>query len=191
MPRLTFAVAAIVAMSLPGARVQAQADQQLAMSDQSVVTVEVAQLQMDEAQQAQLTQLQFARDAQQQVDQEVLAEVNREALARTSETSQEAAAATPTGPSMDAATLSPRLKHHNASSKTAMHRRPSPGAGVAFMILGGAALITGLVIGDDAGTVIAVGGALVGLYGLYIYLGRPHGMEQNNRIGLGYKLSTN
>ena len=44
------------------------------------------------------------------------------------------------------------------------------------MIFGGAALVTGLIIGGNAGTVIAVGGALVGLYGLYVYLGRPTGM---------------
>jgi len=69
-------------------------------------------------------------------------------------------------------------------------RRPSRGSGVGLMILGGAALVTGLIIGDNAGTVIAVGGALVGLYGLYVYLGRPSGMEHNDRIGLGYKLAT-
>jgi hypothetical protein len=38
------------------------------------------------------------------------------------------------------------------------------------MVVGGAALLTGLIIGDDPGTVIAVGGAVVGLYGLYQYL---------------------
>jgi hypothetical protein len=35
------------------------------------------------------------------------------------------------------------------------------------MIVGGAAVITGLLIGDDLGAVLAVGGAVVGLYGLY------------------------
>ena len=44
------------------------------------------------------------------------------------------------------------------------------GQPVALMVVGGAALLTGLIIGGDAGTVIAVGGALVGLYGLYEYL---------------------
>lgn len=39
-----------------------------------------------------------------------------------------------------------------------------------LMIVGGAALLTGLIIGEDAGTVLAVGGAGVGLYGLYRYL---------------------
>lgn len=47
---------------------------------------------------------------------------------------------------------------------------PRMGQSVALMIVGGAALITGLVIGDDVGTLIAVGGAGIGLYGLYNYL---------------------
>ncbi len=41
--------------------------------------------------------------------------------------------------------------------------------GRAFAIVGGAAVIAGILIGDDAGTVIAIGGAAVGLYGLYIW----------------------
>jgi hypothetical protein len=40
----------------------------------------------------------------------------------------------------------------------------------ALMIVGGAALLAGLIIGDDAGTLIAVGGAVTGLFGLYQYL---------------------
>ena len=44
------------------------------------------------------------------------------------------------------------------------------GRGEVLMIVGGAALLTGLIIGDDAGTLIAVGGAVVGLYGLYLWL---------------------
>lgn len=41
--------------------------------------------------------------------------------------------------------------------------------GRAFAIVGGAAVIAGILIGDDAGTAIAIGGAAVGLYGLYIW----------------------
>jgi hypothetical protein len=41
---------------------------------------------------------------------------------------------------------------------------------VALMVVGGAALLTGLIIGGNAGTAIAVGGAVVGLVGLYQYL---------------------
>ena len=38
------------------------------------------------------------------------------------------------------------------------------------MIVGGAAFLAGAIIGGDAGTIIMVGGAAVGLYGLYLYL---------------------
>jgi hypothetical protein len=41
--------------------------------------------------------------------------------------------------------------------------------GRAFALVGGAAVIAGILIGDDAGTVIAIGGAAIGLYGLYIW----------------------
>lgn len=44
------------------------------------------------------------------------------------------------------------------------------GRNVAMMLVGGAAVVTGLIIGDDAGTLLAVGGAIVGLYGLYQFL---------------------
>ncbi len=40
----------------------------------------------------------------------------------------------------------------------------------AMMIVGGAALLTGAVVGGDAGTLISVGGAVVFLWGLYQYL---------------------
>lgn len=39
-----------------------------------------------------------------------------------------------------------------------------------LMIVGGAAFVAGLLIGDDVGTVFAVGGATAGLIGLYNYL---------------------
>jgi hypothetical protein len=40
----------------------------------------------------------------------------------------------------------------------------------ALMIVGVAALITGAVIGGDAGTIVMLGGAGIGLYGLYQFL---------------------
>ncbi|MFL5574501.1 MAG: hypothetical protein ACJ79S_00800 [Gemmatimonadaceae bacterium] len=40
----------------------------------------------------------------------------------------------------------------------------------ALMIVGGAAFVAGAIIGDDAGTIIMIAGAGVGLYGLYQYL---------------------
>lgn len=43
------------------------------------------------------------------------------------------------------------------------------GTGLGFMIAGGAALIAGLIIGGTAGNVIAVGGAVLGVYGIIVY----------------------
>ncbi len=40
----------------------------------------------------------------------------------------------------------------------------------ALMIVGGAAMLTGAVVGSDAGLLISVGGAVVFLWGLYQYL---------------------
>ena len=40
----------------------------------------------------------------------------------------------------------------------------------AMIIVGGVALVVGAIIGDTPGTIIMVGGAGVGLYGLYKYL---------------------
>jgi hypothetical protein len=42
-----------------------------------------------------------------------------------------------------------------------------------LMIVGGAALVTGLVVGDDAGTVLILAGAGIGGYGLYLHLSNP------------------
>lgn len=44
------------------------------------------------------------------------------------------------------------------------------GTDAALMIVGGAGLIAGLLIGGGAGTAIAIAGAVMGLYGLYLYL---------------------
>lgn len=49
-------------------------------------------------------------------------------------------------------------------------RRQGLGQPMAMMIVGGAALVAGVVIGGDAGTLIAIGGVVVGLIGLYQYL---------------------
>ena len=43
--------------------------------------------------------------------------------------------------------------------------------GKVAMIVGGAAMIGGLIVGDNAGTAIAVTGLVIGLLGLWTYLG--------------------
>ena len=169
MVKLTFAVAALLAASVVGTRVQAQ-------SEQFVSNDQYAFVQGDP--------VPAAVDAEAPV-----------AISSTLPSAFASQAPAPTGPSTESASLSPRLQSHDALNANSM-RRPSRGSGVGLMIFGGAALITGLIIGDNAGTVIAVGGALVGLYGLYVYLGRPTGMgngqaSHSERIGLGYKLITN
>jgi hypothetical protein len=49
-------------------------------------------------------------------------------------------------------------------------RQASRGSGKMYMIIGGVTFLAGAIIGDDAGTIIMIGGAAVGIYGLYLYL---------------------
>jgi hypothetical protein len=56
----------------------------------------------------------------------------------------------------------------HAAADDASH--PHLGTDVALMIIGGAGFIVGLIIAGPAGIAIAVAGALVGLFGLYMYL---------------------
>jgi hypothetical protein len=77
----------------------------------------------------------------------------------------------PVGPTLDAATVG---IHRDATQSattptnaTPVRRGDQP---TALMIVGGVAFLAGAIIGGDAGTIIMVGGAAVGLYGLYLYL---------------------
>jgi hypothetical protein len=49
-------------------------------------------------------------------------------------------------------------------------RRQRVSQAQALMIVGGATFLAGAIIGDDAGTLIMIGGAGIGIYGLYLYL---------------------
>jgi hypothetical protein len=49
-------------------------------------------------------------------------------------------------------------------------RRRNMGQPVALMVVGGAAVVLGALIGDDVGTVFMIGGAVALLIGLYQYL---------------------
>jgi hypothetical protein len=80
----------------------------------------------------------------------------------------------PAGPTMAAATSGFRAEPdtNQLSAQEAADRAAhgGVGTGAALMIVGGAALIAGLIIGGGAGTALAVGGVLVAAYGLYVIL---------------------
>lgn len=44
------------------------------------------------------------------------------------------------------------------------------GQPIALMAVGGAAIILGAIMDNDAGPILMVGGSVLGLYGLYLYL---------------------
>ena len=74
------------------------------------------------------------------------------------------------GPTLDGATVG--FRH---TSTQTVHAPVTVAAAratnsTALMIVGGAAFLAGAVIGGDSGTIIMIGGAAVGLYGLYLYL---------------------
>jgi hypothetical protein len=71
------------------------------------------------------------------------------------------------GPTIDAASVG---VHHVAAAKAPARRGGGLGQAEAMMIVGGAAVLVGLLIGGGAGGAIAVGGAIIGLVGLYQYL---------------------
>ena len=85
-------------------------------------------------------------------------------------------AATPkrpaSGPTLASATVAvgPAETKELQLNAAAAPKRAGYGQPVALMVVGGGALLTGLIIGGDAGTVIAIGGTVMGLYGLYEYL---------------------
>lgn len=56
------------------------------------------------------------------------------------------------------------------AARAAAARRQNVGGPVALMIVGGAAIVLGAVIGGTAGTLFMVGGAVAALLGLYQYL---------------------
>ncbi|HVX40392.1 MAG TPA: hypothetical protein VHB25_12545 [Gemmatimonadaceae bacterium] len=79
-----------------------------------------------------------------------------------------------TMPSASSATMTSMRAgvHSRETSRPAqpLMARANLGQSRAMMVVGVAALITGAIIGGTPGTVIMVGGAVVGLLGLYDYL---------------------
>ena len=76
------------------------------------------------------------------------------------------------GPSLDGAAVAFQQREQQATGQRmvvlAQARRGTNST--ALMIVGGAAFVAGALIDGDAGTLIMVGGAAIGLYGLYLYL---------------------
>lgn len=82
-----------------------------------------------------------------------------------------AAAAAPTtslAPTLAATHLS-FSEDHAPVVVNASAARMSSNEGKATAIVGAAVVVIGLVVGGDTGTVIAIGGAGLGLFGLYIW----------------------
>lgn len=91
-------------------------------------------------------------------------------LALTTPAPQPAFARTVAGPSIAVASVAFAPATTTAPLPAPQRMTRTQSRGMTFMIVGAAALIGGLVIGDDAGTLIAIGGLGVGLYGLYLYV---------------------
>lgn len=80
---------------------------------------------------------------------------------------------TTSGPTIESAAVGIRpqaVSTADASAEAQARRRTGVNQNVALMIVGGGAMIAGAIIGGDAGTIFLVGGAIVGLWGLYQYL---------------------
>lgn len=82
--------------------------------------------------------------------------------------------ATPSaGPTTAASTVgirAPVAQRSNANAAAAADPHLGAGQNIALMVVGGAALIIGAAIGETAGVLLAIGGAIVFLYGLYNFV---------------------
>jgi hypothetical protein len=74
------------------------------------------------------------------------------------------------GPTADALTVGVRPVIVASPTSPAARSGAGLGQNEAMMIVGGAAILVGAIVGGDAGDVFMIGGAIVGLYGLYKYL---------------------
>jgi hypothetical protein len=80
-----------------------------------------------------------------------------------------AAPATSFAPTLAATHLGFSAEDHAPLTVNASAARMGPSEGKAAAIVGGALMITGLLVGGDGGKVLAIGGAGLGLFGLYIW----------------------
>ncbi|MEN8375674.1 MAG: hypothetical protein ABFS34_09520 [Gemmatimonadota bacterium] len=71
-------------------------------------------------------------------------------------------------PRFEAISLEPKVENRFATDDVAL-RPVTRGHASALMIAGAALLVTGILIEGDAGALVAVAGAGIGAYGLYLY----------------------
>jgi hypothetical protein len=64
----------------------------------------------------------------------------------------------------------PSAAKAGASTTAAADTHMGAGQNIALMVVGGAAIIVGAIIGHTAGVLIAVAGAAIGLWGLYNFI---------------------
>jgi hypothetical protein len=97
-------------------------------------------------------------------------------VARAQSATSAASVAAPVGPTLGAARLAATAPSAALDERDRREppNAPRNGAGFgqpeALMIVGGAAFLAGAIIGGDPGTIVMIGGAGIGLYGLYLYL---------------------
>ena len=66
---------------------------------------------------------------------------------------------------------------------------PRFGKGPTLMVVGGAVLIIGLIIGDTGGDIVAVAGGGLAIYGLYVFLsGNNQTNGHGQAVGVGYRV---
>lgn len=87
---------------------------------------------------------------------------------------QQSAQMAPKGPTIQAAAVGFRAADAKVDASTKTTAAPivgrHQGQDVALMAVGVGAMIAGALIGGTAGTIIVIGGAAMGLFGLYHYL---------------------
>jgi hypothetical protein len=74
------------------------------------------------------------------------------------------------GPTVAASRAGVSRTETAASAPAAADARLGAGTNVALMVVGGAALIIGVVISGTAGALIAIAGAAIGLFGLFHFV---------------------
>jgi len=74
------------------------------------------------------------------------------------------------GPRLEQTAAGIRPASADAAEARMQARTNSQGKPIALIVVGGAAVVLGALIGDDIGTLLSIGGAVALLYGLYLYL---------------------